>query len=268
VVFSDVGTGCLKRQHDLDKSAYDRQAGGLKVKSRLFSAFSEKSNEDFSRDLARLLALGPEHQGVYLEAFPAFALARMSSEGTEIARSVEAQTGHRQADVTDVFALLVFFMDKILFDRRTREDTVDAWADDLIELSLMAEESREKFVTLMQKLKDDILPGVRDDALSRRYEIGLLPSLTEFGATVEMRAVRRDPYDPLSKIEEYTPDIVAATPVVSLHVGVNTGAVTDFFFQADESELDMIIRSLQAAKKDMSALKEFLAASRTRSEEP
>lgn len=233
------------------------------MKSRLFSAFDEKDeeNKEFVRHLGRLVAMPVEDQNACLDAFPRFVRARTAAESHQVSRPVEAQTGDREAHILDIFRLLRFFLEKMMLDPETREDSVADWAEDLLKLGLIADDARGSFVGCIERLRDEILPMVRGDVLERIYAAGVLPTINEFGVTVEFRAVQTDKYRPDSAAADYTPNIVGMVPVASLHVGVDRGAVNDFCFQADERELDMMINALEAAKKEIAALKQFVSRS-------
>ena len=85
-----------------------------------------------------------------------------------------------------------------------------------------------------------------------------MPTFTRLGVTVEVRPVRGERYHWGTPVEDYEPEMLGSIEIASINIGVDEGTPKDLYFQADENDLDDIISSLRAAKKEMAALREYL----------
>jgi hypothetical protein len=86
----------------------------------------------------------------------------------------------------------------------------------------------------------------------------VLPFFKSLGCTVEVRPIRKDVFRWGQSVETYAPEILGTVMVASIHIGVDEGAMEDFYFQASERDIDNIIDSLRVAKKEMTAMREYL----------
>jgi hypothetical protein len=92
----------------------------------------------------------------------------------------------------------------------------------------------------------------------RIAERGVLPVFDSFGITIEARPIRDGRYRWGNSIDAYEPSILGAVFIASIHIGVDEGSPKDFYFQADRVDLDNMIASLQAAKKEIDAFGRYL----------
>lgn len=233
---------------------------GTELKSRLFSKFdpANKDNDLFGKHLRRAMSLSSGQMDTFIEVFAEFRLARLESEVTRLLDSLEEEARLPQTEVEKVLAVMRFFLDKMLRDDY-KNDTPEQWAEDLVTLDQIEKKSSSFFVSMVTRIRDEVLPKVELVVRRRAYGEGVLPGLKTCGTTVEMRAVQKDRYRWGNPIEEYAPEIVDVTGVVSVHIGLDEGRPRDFYFQMSKDDLADLISQLKAAGQDLLALNEFLS---------
>ncbi|MBN2559965.1 MAG: hypothetical protein JXQ75_03435 [Phycisphaerae bacterium] len=233
------------------------------LKSRLFSKFdpAEKDNDLFGKHLRKALDLVPGQMVACIDALADLRLARIEPEKDRLLDSLERETRLPQTELAQVIAVTRFFLDRMLRDEY-KHDTSEQWADDLVTLRQIEESTRPLFVSMVDRIRSDVLPKVESAIRRRAYGEGVLPGLKTCGTTVEMRAVQKGRYRWGTAIKEYEPRILDVAGVVSVHIGLNEGTPRDFYFQMSEDDLQLLIRELEAARKDLWALSEFVSTRR------
>jgi len=108
-------------------------------------------------------------------------------------------------------------------------------------------------------------PGGQDALLEyakQRAAIGVLPSFMGVETTVDARAVisgrQSGPSD-----GDYSPKVLAVTPVITVSISVNRPTIDAFAFQLDVDELEDLRSALDNAARDASALIQFIRSSRS-----
>lgn len=232
------------------------------MKSRLFSAVFDNREGDnaqaFQRHLRETLALSDVDRSACLDVLPKIRLAQTA---TETKRVVDRLAGNRSVERSRLehsIGAMSFLLDALLSDDLPDSDP-PLWADDLEhELGWLDGNTRPIFEHMLERLQTDTAAKLKPEILRRRAAGGVLPTLKSFGVTVEVRAVRKDVFRWGTPIEAYQPRILDTTMVASIHIGVDEGTPDDFYFQTDENDIDYLIGSLKAAKKDMKALRAYL----------
>ncbi len=227
------------------------------MESSLFSNFDPdtEKNEDLKKHLGDFLRLSGQHRQACLRVLPEFTLAATPAETRALLDSVEQETGEGRVVLYHVLGMLDYFVGR-MEDDRTRDDTSQAWGDDLKELGYLSVPEVPIFVQCMEAIRRDVLPVVSAERRRRRYAVGVLPSLTKLGATVELRAVQDQKYEWGTPIGDYRPHITDVVAVASIHLGVDAGAQRDFYFQLNERELQLMLDHLSAVKMDLASLRE------------
>jgi hypothetical protein len=228
------------------------------MKSVLFTILlSDADAKTFRRHLVDLINLDEGILAACLEATPEVRLAQLPRDRRRVAERLasEHQVGLDKA--ANSLNAMSFLLDCMLRTDIPPTDVVH-WADDLVEAGALNESTRPVFERILAEIKSTILPEVRPKLRQRRAAAGVFPCFTGAGYTVEMRAVREESFRRGTSIDEYVPQVVDTTTIASFHLSVDEGAVKDFYFQADEGDIDYLLGTLQAAKKEMDALKGFL----------
>lgn len=235
----------------------------MEAKSKLFSRFDldDKDNEPFRAHLRATLDLSAEQRDACIEALPSLRLAQMSNERDKITGQLADKTGLTHVVLGHALNVMQFFLNKliqVLDEDLLQGDDSEKWAQDLIVRKCMSESERSTFIEMVNSLSEKVVPKVRGEVRRREFVNGVLPCFRSFGTTVEMRAVLKETYDWLQPYEDYSPEVLDVTPVVSMHIGLNRGTPSDVFFQVEERDLDLLINSLEATKKELFVLREFL----------
>jgi hypothetical protein len=215
----------------------------------------------FRRHLADLLALDETVRTACLEALPRIRLSQLESDRRRLAEDLANEHKVGLDKLTNSLGAMIFLLDALL-GRDIPPSDVLLWSDDLVEIGALDESNRAVLEAVLTQIKSAVLSEVRPKVRQRRAAAGVFPTFTGVGYTVEMRAVREDSFRPGMPIETFVPQIVDTTMVASLHMSVDEGTPKEFYFQADESDIDYLLGMLQAAKKEMAALRAFLRVDR------
>jgi|GEM_PF-5417846 len=226
------------------------------MKSRMFNKFdpNSKKNEQFLIDLKRLLSSSDGLLNEILDKVSDLYVVRTSSQRESIVDGISANTGKSKVEINYIVYILEFFIKNRLEDENS--DTADDWLEDLKSLGVIELDEEEEFLRIAKVLIDDVVPKIEKDVKRQKFTTGLLPVLENIGATVEMRAVNENKFKVGQDLNNYVPRVSDIVPLVSLHIGLDTEE--NFYFQVSEEALDLMIDSLGAAKKDLSALKDFV----------
>ncbi len=152
--------------------------------------------------------------------------------------------------------LLNQFLGKLM--ESGRRDTPEAITDDLQELQLVQQEERVKFLELLRLLKDEITPKQQEQEIKRASESGVLPMLRGVGTTVELKGVRTENFHWGDSIDTYTPNFSGVVPIVSAAIVLDSGTPDRFTFQMTSRNLEDVLDSLQAARRDLVKLEEAI----------
>lgn len=231
------------------------------MKSQLFaSVFDDpesKAAKAFARHLSQTLALQQDDLEACLATLPKFRLARSTKEQEQLidelagAREVERSKLEHAVGVT-------FYLLNVLVRKEVPESDASLWANDLADLELLDDSTRPVFETIVDRIVSNILPDIKPEIRRRQSATGILPAFEGAGITVEIRPVREGFYRRGTSLAKYEPQIVDTTIVASMHLATDVGEPSDFYFQADEDDIEYLINLLGAAKKDMAALRAYL----------
>lgn len=232
------------------------------MKSRLFSAvFDDREGENakaFERHLRETLALSDEDRNACLDVSPEIRLAQTAMQTRRVVDGLAQNRSVERSKLEHALGVMSYLLDALLNDEVPDSDP-QLWADDLEhELAWLDENTRPTFDQMLKRLHTDAAGKLELEIRRRRAAGGVLPTLKSFGITVEVRAVRKGIFRWGTPIEAYQPQVIDTTMVASIHVGVTEGTPDDFYFQADEDDIDYLISSLKAAKMDMKALRAYL----------
>ncbi len=225
------------------------------MKSRLFARFDPEhaSNQPLRKHLRDLLGLSPSVRSSCIAALESLALGITDEDQRRATEALEAETKRSFIELAPALEVGRFFLQRMQ-DDRTRADSERDWAQDLVDLNFLSPPEVDPLVDFLCAIRKSVLPRVEEKARQRRYAAGVMPSLKAFGITVELRGVFETRFRWGTSVKEYASDVSSIVPVASIHVGVDAGPQTDFYFQADDNELQLLIDSLEAARLDMRAL--------------
>lgn len=232
------------------------------MKSRVFTLLTRDPESPgakaFARDLAAILVLSEEAREACIQTLPAIRVPQTSYEKQRRIKELVQQEGLDRNRIEQSLSVLDFFADALISEDIPESDH-EFWLADLAELGWIDNDSRPAFEALVSRLASaDYVSLLRRQSQQLRAQGGVLPTFNSLGITVEVRPVRTNRYRWGTPVKGYFPEIVGTTGVTSIHIGLDEGTPRDFYFQADETDLDKMISSLLAAKKDMAAFRKFL----------
>lgn len=235
------------------------------LKSRLFLIFADNSESEGSKKFARhlnelLRGLDEPTRKTCLATLSDMRNVRTSAEKNRLLDSLSASDPGQRAVIEHSLSVLSFLVDALSSDKFPADDHVH-WADDLETFGWLNSDSRPIFESLLEELTKDHLSELQAQDRRRRAEGGVLPVFSKLGITVEARAVWKERYKwgmPLEGDGAYNPEMVGTAMIASVHIGVDEGFPEDFYFQMDEEDIDAIVSSLVAAKKEMIAIRQYL----------
>jgi len=231
------------------------------MKSRLFGALFDKPESDwakaFVRDLADTVQLEEEDRQACLLMLPKMYLVHTAGERNRLLEQFAIDHQIDRGKAKHALGLMGFLLEKLLDDDLPDSDW-QVWAEDLEDLNYLTTLSRPIFESMVAAIRSELLAEVEPEIRRRRAAAGVLPVFTGCGVTVEVRSVREAPYRRGAPIEEYEPQVVDTATVASVKIALDEGPCKEVYFQADESDMDYLINLLEAAKKDIAALRRFL----------
>lgn len=218
-----------------------------------FDDLESSSAKAFARDLRDTLNLDRKTRNACLGRLVQIVLARTSTQEHNFIEQLAEKLQEDPLRLLRVFGIMKFLL--AAFRRDEIPDTdPPKWANDFVELEWVNENTRPVFEDLLKCIKEDILDKVNHKMQCRKTAAGVLPSFSGCAFTVELRPVKDNNYRWGMLLDEYNPRITGITPVVSASISVDEGTPKTFYFQADEEEIDHLITTLQATKKDLAEL--------------
>jgi len=233
------------------------------MKTRLFYTTCESRDNalSFLRDSKVLLSLSDEIRGELLGM-----VAELEAEaitGRQWVEKLEALASKHRIPVVDVTSAMqvLRFLTGQLTNENYKDDSTEDLADDFTwaarEYGVPLEsEHKDLFRDTLKELRLRVIPKYEKIKRRRSAANGVLPSISSFGTTVEVRAVVENRFHIGMKAAQYEPKIVDFVPVASVSLGVDSGPIERFCFQLSEEELDALIEELRSAQVCLQKLKE------------
>jgi hypothetical protein len=227
--------------------------------SNLFSSFdpSHKDNSDFVLDLNSLMETSPIQRDAILESLPLLVTAKTDKAIESITNDLIDKTGLNRINIKRITAFLAFFVSQLEDDKtNVKTDTADSWFLDLVSLQILKKEQSTNFISFMESTKktiiDIILPQLKVDV----YESGVIPHWTGIGTSVELRGVFDTEFRLGDVLSNFSPKLTSLSPIMSVVLTVNRGDPDRFFFQITLQQMNLLINSLEAVRKQAIILQE------------
>lgn len=232
------------------------------MKSKLFGQFDPKDedNKQFLSDLKVACELSTDQRHAITDTLPHLLSLIKAKEKEEATDALQKQTGASQLLIGHVSDFAGFFLRQML-DDRLKDEPFTVWSSDLIELGVLNRDQESAFLALLQDLKERTLPTLSKVKKQRVYGSGVLPSLKSCGTTVELRGVFDKPYRWGTSLAEYKPVLEDVVPVISVHITLDSGAISEIGFQMTPDEADLLISEFSAARVNARILSERLLPS-------
>lgn len=230
------------------------------MKSRLLTTVFEdleaENAKRFERHFRETLDLSEEHRQRCLSAIAEVRAARMKVQANLIVENLAKETGLPSTTLEHSLSIMGFWIDALINESIPEGDQC-LWKDDLLEAGWLDPAKLSVFVALLEQL-ESLSPELHFQSVRQRTSGGVLPRFQALGCTVEVRPIRKTRFRCGESVDSFAPEFLGTVLVASMHVGVDVGPVEDFYFQADEADIDTMIDSLRATKKEMAALRRFL----------
>jgi multidrug efflux pump subunit AcrA (membrane-fusion protein) len=241
----------------------DNQSGlkdGDRIKSKFvreaFGAGKEALIEAFTRDLRLALLLDEKQRAEFLAELPALQLASTPYRRREILARLSGKIGLSPAETGDVARPLLHLMRQLNDPDRPADDW-SHWAGDLQQVSAIGESQRQTFESLIRSLKSSA-EEVQPVAKRRSFVQRLAPTLGGVDAVAGVVGVTRGEYALGMRVEDYAPVVDDVVPMVALKLKLDDAPLEQLTIHLEETDLDLLVDSLAAAKKDVQALRRFL----------
>lgn len=166
----------------------------------------------------------------------------------EIKERIEKVTGLPQTIFEHVMDFASFLIRQIE-DEYVASDEPEAWVSDLQDLDLIKKGDADHFLAFAATVCSTA-EAVHRQKRGRSYEAGVLPALSSAGATVELRGVFDKTYHWPQPVNEFNPELLGVAPIISVHIGLDSGNPNEIAFQASVEETEFLIAILQAALAD------------------
>lgn len=233
------------------------------MKTRLFSAIINEREfaQKFLADLAIVTQSSPKTRRALMDAVLDIAGTMTVRQTREVSEHIALDESMEISDAASALAALRFLTREL-----TREEIqVDSTEDLVTDLRQCAEmydvtlsdSDFTAFEDVLSELRETTIPQYEAVRNRKATSTGVLPSLKSFGTTVELRAIVKNDFHIGMRSSEYDPKIAGLVPVVSVHIGTDSGGLTDFSFQASSEELDALIEELNAARIALSKMADF-----------
>jgi hypothetical protein len=228
-------------------------AGEKKMKTKLFYSIMMEPEvaKAFLSDLHTVFRSPAGLRLACIGVLPELADKMTTRQSMELAKSVAREQGTSIVEVLSNLQSLQL-LTKTLADEDVPGDSIDDMLLDLEESGKaqglhITEDDKSVFRDLVTQIQDRIVPSYRELQRRKAAASGVLPSLKSFGTTVELRAVAGKPFRIGMSADKYEPEILGLVPVISVSLGVDSGPIQHFSFQASPKEITALIEELRSA---------------------
>ncbi len=227
------------------------------MKSNLFSSFDPtmKGNEQFVDDLHKVMQLDRKTQDSFLKILPKLVQANTNLEREAIATQLNKDIGLDRIKALQTFHVCTFFMGNLDDDDiNIKSDATESWAEDLVSYGVLDEKKSLDFIYFASKLRSIYDTEISAISREKSSQIGIIPTITAFGTTVELRGVFNSAYTPNIPVSDYSPKLNSVTPIITVSILVNKSDRNELIFSGTPSDIDALICGLQAATKEAEIL--------------
>lgn len=223
------------------------------MRSRLFQMFDlgAPENDAFHRDVEVLAGLSDEHLPAFLQAVPRLSELSTDAEQVQIIEGVTTATGQSPVDVAYVMRALQLFLTGFL-DEKTAGDTPADIAADLAQVGILESDAAANLERLLAQVQA-YAPQSRAAFEASAAVHRVLPNMTAFNTSVELRAILEHEYEPGTPLADYQPAIRDVAPIVSVRLTLDTGPGQDICFQLPKDGARRIADALHAAALTLEA---------------
>lgn len=139
------------------------------------------------------------------------------------------------------------------------QDTPSNFVKDIDDLHMLPVEKRDETMAFLLEFFS-IVEADNPRRLGKLFATTLLPSFISIETIVDFRSIIKQPYATIigRNIKDYNPECVDFIPVILIKLERDSISPKTFEFQCEEEHVNILIESLQAAKKDLEVSKNAL----------
>jgi hypothetical protein len=235
-----------------DRYNYIRLKGlakGNGMRTNIFNKFAQLSKE-FCEHIELLWELTSEQRKAIIPHVSLVYRTQTIGEKEAATEDAVKSIGGNAANILKLLTLLLY----VYGEWNPIFDTPEDFVRDLRDLGLIPEDKAEAagdfWIEFLSEVQSD-----NTRRLEKMYASSLLPSYKGCSTLVDFRAVIRNPYGskPDEKIDDYQPRCVSYVPIVLIQIFRDAGEPRKVEFQCEESDLQLLIRTLEASLKDLEA---------------
>jgi len=216
-----------------------------------------EENKDLVRDVQFLLDIPQDQVQTYLTFIRAFFEATTQREQGDLYDNFLDSTDEPGYRVQGIIRLVGYIV-RMQAKERCPDDDWQYWADDLEELGLISGNETELAEGFFREFSKG-LESIERQSKRQEFEAGVLPLLSSVGATAEARPILDKKFKPGDDPQGYSPRIVGSSIIASISFSFDSGHPSSCQFQATRKGLELLIERLEATKKEMDAIEEWVS---------
>ncbi|MBI5155071.1 hypothetical protein HZA57_07525 [Candidatus Poribacteria bacterium] len=216
------------------------------MKSKQFTRYELGDPERFAGDLGVALSVPDGAVCAVVAALPKLLASRTALELSAALDALATCAGLRR-DVLQSTIAQVFFFARALRREPDPEAAAEAWSRDLIELGVLPPQSAADFARFVERLGN--IPSAHLDRpqVCTASAEGLLPTLQSVETAVELREIGESELKAGRSLDSPISGAAGAVPVVSVRIGLDSGAVREIVFESLPEQLKLLRDGLDAA---------------------
>jgi len=226
----------------------------------VFRTPDDKAARTFSADFKQLFNLSDKEIQDFLAILPVIRLTRLRSKDKEILESFfKIHPNLTRPQIESSYSALNFFLTQLM-NTDLPNDDYTKWGTDLETLNLLEKKNHERFERLISSLRKIIEDSISKEVARRKSAQSVGPLFWGCSIAASIRGVLKNEYTSGAPAEGYQPEVVDSTAVATFNITLkeDSGEKKDVYFNAEESDIDYLINGLQAAKKELAALRDYI----------
>jgi hypothetical protein len=230
----------------------------------IFRDPESSSARTFAQDCKQIFSLSDKDVQDCLAILPAFRLTRLPSERKKLLEAFfENHPTLPRPRIESSFSVLNFFL-KQLMNTDLPSDDSSKWGADLETLDIITPKDRSRFESFLSSLREITERTVRKEIERRKTAQRVGPLFQGCLIAVNVRGVLKKRYIFGTPSEDFQPEFadIAVVPAVNITIDDNSEENKSLYFNLEEGDIDYLINCLQAAKKEVAALKDYISKKR------
>ncbi len=219
-------------------------------KSRLFSFFDPRGDEDFRRDTAVLETFDPSK----FSEIPGIQARIMSARGTDRRKEIEREAKTLEVTVPDlikVVAFAEFLSTHFQLDAVASRDDPSVVTNDMIQAGILTEGRRDAITRFIAHVKDSVDKEYRPVHRMAKARVAGAPVLRDVDYAVDVRPVFSQQFERSTDLDGYGPSLDDSFALVLLTLNLKGSHIESVTFQVDRDNLRYLRDVLTAAEREI-----------------